>query len=58
MRNAVKFYKFLDTARRFCLKFIYGRRFISLIVSLVKFGSCREIALLIKFYVFAETTLR
>lgn len=24
MRNAVKFYKFLDTARRFCFKFIRG----------------------------------
>lgn len=35
MQNAVKFYKFLDIVRRFCLKFICGRRYISLIVSLV-----------------------
>ena len=42
MRNAIKFYKFLDTARRFYLKFMHGSRFISLIISLVKFRAVAE----------------
>ena len=35
IQNAVKFYKFIRHGGCFCLKFICGRRFISLIVSLV-----------------------